>query len=127
MMSMILVLAQAAPTTVAQSTSGSESTDPIALLLRYGIPGMVIAALLTGLLWAKPAVDSLIKRAERAESQRDDLLNVYEEKIIPRLASSDEILTSMKPVLLDVVRVLENVRDDRDRPAPRRRTTTSGR
>lgn len=84
--------------------------DPIGLFFQYGVAGLVIAALLLGLLWAKPAVDDLKDRVKRAESQRDDMLKVYEDKIIPKLVTTDEVLTSMKPVLLDVVRAMEQVK-----------------
>lgn len=88
-------------------TSGS---DPVSLFLQYGIPGLVIASLIMGLLWAKPAVDSIINRAERAESQRDELVKIYEERILPALAESVAVNREMKPILLDVVRTLESIR-----------------
>lgn len=86
-------------------------TDPVSLFISYGIPGLVLASIILGWLWAKPAVDTIIKRAERAESQRDDLLKVYEEKIIPALTETAQVNREMKPVLLEVVRVLEQVKN----------------
>lgn len=83
---------------------------PVTLFFQYGVAGLVIAALLMGLLWAKPGVDDLKERATRAETQRDELLKVYEEKIIPKLAASDEVMHSLKPVLADVVKTLEAVK-----------------
>lgn len=94
---------------ILQQTSGGGG-DPISLFFQYGVAGLVIAALLLGLLWAKPAVDDLKDRARRAEAQRDELLKVYEEKIIPKMAATDEVLNGMKPVLSDVVRTMEAVK-----------------
>lgn len=95
-----------------------EAADPIGLFFQYGVAGLVIAAILMGLLWAKPAVDDLKDRAKRAEAQRDEMLKVYEDKIIPKLVTTDEVLTSMKPVLLEVVRAMEAVKGELAKRGP---------
>lgn len=95
----------------AQSSSGGD-TDIVSFLLQYGIPGLVIAALLLGFLWAKPAVDRLITDKERAENQRDELLRVYEEKMLPALADSIVITRDLKPVIQDVTATLEHVKQE---------------
>ncbi len=98
---MWFVLAQdAAPT----------SADPLSLFLQFGLPGLVIASLIMGLLWARPAVETIIKRAERAEAQRDELVKVYEERILPALTENVAVNREMKPILLDVIRTLEQVK-----------------
>lgn len=96
---------------LAQDAAGS---DPVSLFLQYGVPGLVIASLIMGLLWAKPAVDNIIKRAERAEAQRDELVKVYEERILPALVDSATVNREMKPILLDLVRSLESLKGTRD-------------
>ncbi len=96
----------------AQESSGGSTTDIIGELFRYGIPGLVIAALLVGLLWAKPAVDRLLHDKEKAEAQRDELLRVYEEKIVPALADSIIITRDLKPVLQEVTTVMTQVKDE---------------
>lgn len=112
------ILAQAEPT--------SNSPDLVGFLLQYGIPGFVIAALLLGLLWAKPAVDrvirdkdsviaQLIADKDKAERQRDELLRVYEEKMLPALTDSIVVTRDLKPVIQDVTTVLVKVRDELDR------------
>lgn len=95
--------------------SGTGSVDIITMLLQYGIPGLVIAALLVGLLWAKPSVDRLIKDKEKAELQRDELLRVYEEKMLPALTDSIVVTRDMKPVIQEVTTLLVQVRDDMNR------------
>lgn len=97
---------------LAQSSSSGDSTDVIGYLLQYGIPGVVIAAMLVGWLWAKPAVDRLIKDKEKAEAQRDDLLRVYEEKMLPALTDSIVITRDLKPVIQDVTNTLSKVKDE---------------
>jgi molybdopterin biosynthesis enzyme len=102
---------------VAQSdtTSGSGATDIITMLFQYGLPGLVIAALLVGLLWAKPSVDRLIKDKEKAEAQRDELLRIYEEKMLPALTDSIVVTRDLKPVIQEVTTVLAQVREDLSR------------
>lgn len=96
-----------------QSGQGeSGSTDIVSILFQYGIPGLVIAALLLGLLWAKPAVDRLITDKERAESQRDELLRVYEEKMLPALADSIVVTRDLRPLLQDVSSTLAQVKGE---------------
>lgn len=104
----------------AQAQAPASGTDVVAYFVQYGIPGLVIAALLLGLLWAKPAVDRLIKDKERAEHQRDALLEIYEEKLLPALTDSISVTRDLKPLLTDVVATLAAVREqmgraDRDR------------
>jgi hypothetical protein len=105
--SLLLVLAQAEP------SAGSE--DLTGYLLQYGIPGVVILAMLGGLLWAKPAVDRLIRDKEKAETQRDDLLRVYEQKMLPALTDSIVITRDLKPVIQEVTTVLSKVKDELDK------------
>lgn len=100
---------------IAQADSSGDSTDIVGYLLQYGIPGVVIAAMLIGWLWAKPAVDRLIKDKEKAESQRDDLLRVYEEKMLPALTDSIIVTRDLKPVIQEVTNILSKVRDELDR------------
>lgn len=102
---LLYILAQSDPV----GTAGG--TDPLSLFLQYGLPGLVIAALIMGWLWAKPAVDTIKQRAERAETQRDELVKVYEDKILPALTENVQVNREMKPILLDVVRTLEQVKE----------------
>lgn len=97
---------------LAQTAEESGSTDIVSILFQYGIPGLVIAALLLGLLWAKPAVDRLIVDKERAERQRDELLRVYEEKMLPALADSITVTRDLRPILQEVSATLAQVKGE---------------
>jgi hypothetical protein len=102
-----------------EAPSGSGTGDIVTTLFQYGVPGLVIAALLVGLLWAKPSVDRLIKDKEKAEEQRDQLLSIYEEKMLPALTDSIAVTRDLKPIIQDVTTILAQIRDDmsrRDRP-----------
>lgn len=55
-------------------------------LVQFGVLGIILMLVLFGFLWAKPSVDRIIKDKERAEAQRDAMIETYEEKIIPLLA-----------------------------------------
>jgi hypothetical protein len=78
---------------LAQAASESGGSDPLSLFLQYGLPGLVIAALIMGWLWAKPAV------------------KIYEDKGVPALTENISVNREMKPILLDIVRTLEQVKD----------------
>lgn len=67
----------------------------------------VVAAGLGGLIWFKPAVDQLIKRAEAAEAQRDTLLTAYHDKVIPALTSSTSTTDRNVAVLERIIPLLE--------------------
>lgn len=108
---MIYVLAIVIQSDTTGSNGTSSGTDLVSLFLQYGIPGLVIAALLLGWLWAKPSVERLILDKQRAEDQRDELLKVYEEKILPALNDSIVITRDLKPVMQDVVNTLTLVKD----------------
>lgn len=102
--------------TLAQDAAASDgATDIVSELFQYGIPGLVIAALLVGLLWAKPAVDRLLRDKEKAEAQRDELLRVYEEKMLPALADSIVVTRDLKPVIQDMTNVLSQVKEELNR------------
>lgn len=88
---------------LAQATSAGSPLD----FIQYGVLGLVIIGLLLGWLWAKPAVDRMLKDKERAEAQRDDLLKVYEEKVMPATVESTQAITAILPVLERVARLLE--------------------
>lgn len=91
---------------VAAETSASSPLD----FVQYGILGLVLAALLMGWLWAKPAVDRLIADHDRVVTQRDALLATYEQKVIPALIESTQLTLSLKPVLEEVHEVTGLVR-----------------
>lgn len=52
---------------LAQQTS--PSTDPVEWL-QYGVLGLVLIAILTGWLWAKPAVDRILAANDRLRDER---------------------------------------------------------
>lgn len=99
----------------AADAGGESATDIVGQLFQYGIPGLVIAALLVGLLWAKPAVDRLLRDKEKAENQRDELLRVYEEKMLPALADSILVTRDLKPVIQEASLVLAQVKEELNR------------
>lgn len=91
-------------------TAPPSGTDPILTFAQYGVIGLVLVALLLGWLWAKPAVQQLIKDKERAEAQRDELLKQYEEKVLPVVTENTRAARQLSPLLEEVIRRLP---DDR--------------
>jgi hypothetical protein len=90
------------------------ASDPVTWV-QFGVTGMVIGALLTGWLWAKPAVDRLIKDKEHAEAQRDRLLTVYEERIMPTMGEAVGTLKEVAPALAEIKIILQQVQEQRVR------------
>lgn len=86
--------------------SPAAPTDPLSFL-QYGILGLILILLLTGWLWAKPAVEELQKR--HAEERK-----LWEERILPQLSKlsdgleeNSKLLRTNTNELADVIRVLE--------------------
>lgn len=82
--------------------------DPIDLV-QFGVLGVVLALFLVGWAWAKPAVDRLIADKERAEAQRDALIEAYQTSIIPALTEATaatgravSAIEEMKPIMVEV-------------------------
>jgi hypothetical protein len=98
-------------------------TDPLPLV-GYGALGVIVMAAFFGLIWFKPAVERLLADKTKAEDQRDALLAVVTKEVQPALIANAAANEALKPVLQDVVRVLDQVHDDmRPRPpVPKRRT-----
>jgi hypothetical protein len=95
---------------IAVDPSQSLSFNPITLA-QYGVLGLVVIALLLGWLWARPAVDRLIKDKERAEHQRDEMLKVYEDRVLPVLTQLTQLTQAQTPLMHDLLDALERVLD----------------
>lgn len=83
-------------------------------LANYGALGLIVLAFLTGLVFAKPTVDRLIKERDKAEEQRDSVIRDVLEKVAPALEHAVEALkarsefeSDVRDVLVDVRRMLE--------------------
>jgi hypothetical protein len=60
--------------------------------VQYGVLGLVVLAILTGWLWAKPSVDRLLEDKKRAEDQRDQFVKIYGE-MLPVLTEVNDRLS----------------------------------
>lgn len=72
--------------------------------------GAIVILALLGYVWFKPAVKSLMERMEKAEAQRDALIEVYQDEIIPALRDANAGATRQADVLERAVAVLAEVR-----------------
>lgn len=121
MLAILSTFAQAAP-------APDTSPDLADYLLQFGLPGMVILALLSGQLWTaksyKEQKDLVLyerARADKAEEKRDEMVQVYNEKFLP-------LMTALVPLLTDVRDRLAEQQAEEDRVfAPPRRRAPSGR
>lgn len=95
-----VLLLQAAPTT---------SDGGIFEYVQYGVLGLIVIGFLLGLIWAKPAVDRLIKDKEAAEAQRDALIKTYEEQVIPLLREVDQ---KVVPAITELATAVRDLRRD---------------
>lgn len=78
-------------------------------LIQFGVVGVILMLILFGFLWAKPAVDRLIADKERAEAQRDALVETYQKEIIPVLGLAARgtekavtVIEETRPILVEV-------------------------
>jgi hypothetical protein len=55
------------------------------LFAQYGAIGVFLIMFVTGLVVPKWIKDYLVDRAERAEAQRDKMLKVYDQEILPTI------------------------------------------
>lgn len=83
-------------------------------LVNYGALGVIVAAFLGGLIFAKPTVDRLIAERDRAEQHRDAVVADVLGKVAPALERSieaaktrDVFESDVREVLVDVRRLLE--------------------
>lgn len=90
-------------------TQPSSTTSGIFEYIQYGVLGLVVVGFLAGFIWAKPAVDRLIKDKESAEHQRDQLIETYEKQVIPLLQEVDE---KILPAISEMVQVVREMRRD---------------
>ena len=74
-------------------------TDPLAFV-QYGILGVILLMLLTGWLWAKPAVDEMQKR-HREERE------LLQSEILPLLQTLAKLLEENNRLLVDLRRSRE--------------------
>jgi len=65
-------------------------SDPTGLI-QFGVLGVIVFLMIFGYLWAKPAVDQLKKDKEKAEEDRDELIDIYQNQVIPVLSKMTEV------------------------------------
>jgi hypothetical protein len=119
------------------AADGSSFTD-VSTWVNWGVLGLVVLAIFTGWLWAKPSVDKLIeerdraiKEREKSDAQRDAMAQVLQEKLLPVVGDfitttralmpvlqQLQVLQQMIPILQDLIRLSEVPSDGKD---PRRR------
>ena len=63
----------------------AEATSPLDFA-SYGISGLVIAALLLGWIWPKPAVDRILESEARAIARADALEQTVKDQVVPILS-----------------------------------------
>jgi hypothetical protein len=116
----------ASPAPSAPSGSTGGGIDPTGGLLSYGVLGIVVVALITGLL-----VPGYLYKKTEAENDR---LRKMSEQIYTALAESTAVTREAQQTMREVVTVLAQYEvrqqaardreDDRPAPRPRKRTTT---
>jgi hypothetical protein len=81
---------------IAQSVGGGSL--PIPTWIGELAFGAVVILALLGYIWFKPAVSSLMERIEKAEGQRDSLIEVYQDEIIPALRDVTVAAAKIAPI-----------------------------
>lgn len=68
------------------------TSDPIGIILQYGVLGLVLMMLLTGYLWPKPAVDEIKKQCADDAARHDAEKAVWTEQLKPLLETNTRLL-----------------------------------
>ena len=77
-------------------------SDPTGLI-QFGVLGVIVFLMIFGYLWAKPAVDQLKKDKEKAEADRDELIDIYQSQVIPVLAKlTDVAIPAIIQIQIDI-------------------------
>lgn len=78
--------------------------------LNYGVMGLLILGLVTGLFWVKPSVDRLkeevaaaVARAEKADTQRDAMAETFQKEMLPALVKFLATSEALLPLLQRLV------------------------
>jgi hypothetical protein len=104
--------------------TGSLPFDPQAL----GVIGVVLVLALFGWVEFKPGVMRLVKDKERAEAQRDALVETWSREVFPVLAAVNQTLIPALNANVEglrrVERALERMEDRTEAPAARRTRRT---
>lgn len=88
------------------TTSGFD--DPLTWI-NFGVLGLMVMALLTGWIWAKPAVERIIEENKRLVLERDQALaqvnkmaEAYQEKFLPIVGEFVATIKTATPALQDI-------------------------
>lgn len=112
---------------IAQNSTPSPSgVDPTGGLLSYGVLGIVVVALITGLL-----VPGYLYKKTDAENDR--LRKLIDDKVYPAIEASTQATREAQETMREAIGVLaqyqalvQRVIDEADRPPPRKRNLQQG-
>jgi hypothetical protein len=100
---------QVVPWTASDVPSGATSGDPIGWI-NYGVMGLIILGLITGLFWVKPSVDNLkaerdraLVERDKATGQRDEMASTFQKELLPTLTKFLTTTEALLPVLQRMV------------------------
>ena len=79
-------------------------------LLNFGALGVIVLLFVTGLIHTKPTVDRIVAERDKAEAQRDSVINDVLEKVAPALERAVEAVKAREQFEVDVREVLVDVR-----------------
>ncbi len=92
----------------------AEAADPTGGLLSYGVLGIVVVALITGLL-----VPGYLYK--RAEAENDRLRKLVDEKVYPTIEAATNATRAAQETMREVIHVLAEAEGRDSRPRTRRR------
>jgi hypothetical protein len=123
---------------VSAAADGAALTD-VTTWVNFGVLGLVVMGLLTGFFWPKPSVekileerDRLVAERDKAQTQRDAMAEVLQEKLLPVvgdfITSTRALVPALQqfqqlqqiiPILEEIARTCEG---DSEAKAPKKRT-----
>jgi len=109
------------PATTDPGGSSTPFSDPLTWI-NLGLAGVVIVLLLTGWLWAKPAVTALLAERDRlleerneCRAQRDAMAELFQDKALPVLGEFLAVTKVLLPALQEVAKHQERPQSGRSR------------
>lgn len=90
--------------------AGDASTRGWDYLLQLGVLGLFVAAVLTGLIWVKPAVDRILKENEELKATNAKMLAMIQEQALPALADATKLVPAMTEMASQFSQLREEIR-----------------
>lgn len=78
---------------------GAENAPELISWVQYGVLGLVVVAFIGGWIWARPAVDRLVKELDEVKLQLSEQNRWVRDIIVPAITESNDLLREVNQQL----------------------------